>query len=104
MKMKQRKALTRALKIAAIIELPLFVTLAASMLVFNMGPHDPVPMILFMTQIVGLAAMSPLDRLDSNNPFVLAAIWLGMLAIQMGILTLLFYWMLRAVSDEDKGS
>ena len=100
----QRKALIKAVKTAAIIEVPLFVGLAVSMLVFKMGPHDPLPMILLMTQMVGLAAMSPLERLDSSTPVVLAAIWTGMLAVQMGVVTLIVYWMLRAVSDEDEAT
>ncbi len=89
---------------AALVEIPLFLSLALLVFGFEKGPHNPAAMVLMMTQIVGLAAMSPLDRLDSNNAFVLAAIWLGILAIQLGVVTLLVFWMLHSVTREDERS
>src|SRR5262245_50408248 len=97
---QSRTLIIKAVKLAAVIELPLFVSLLACLLVFDMGPHDAIPMILLMTQIVGLSAMSPLDLLSSNNPFVLTAVWSGILAVQITVLALLIYSMLRAVSNE----
>jgi len=89
--------LKKALRIAALIEVPLFLSLALLVFGFEKGPHNPAAMVLMMTQIVGVIVMSVFGSTDSGNPSLLALVWAGIFFVQFFLLSVVAYLLLKSM-------
>jgi len=88
--------LRRAAKIAALIEIPLFLSLALLVFAFDKGPHNPAAMVLMMTQIVGVIVMSVFGSIDSGDPALLTLVWAGIFVVQFLLLSAAAYFLLKS--------
>lgn len=88
--------LRKALRIAAFIEVPLFLSLALLVFGLGKGPHSPAAMVLMMTQIVGVIVMSIFGSTDSGDPSLLALVWAGIFIVQLSLLSAVVYLLLKS--------
>jgi hypothetical protein len=86
-----------AAKIAALIEVPLFLLLVLLVFGFGKGPHNPAAMVLMVTQIVGVIVMSVFGSTDSTSPFLLTLVWAGIFVVQFLLISTLAYFLLKAM-------
>ena len=89
--------LRKALRIGALIEVPLFLLLALLVFGFGKGPHNPAAMVLMVTQIVGVIVMSVFGSTDSTSPFLLTLVWAGIFVVQFLLISTLVYFLLKAM-------
>jgi len=97
-KLKQSKniLLGKAIRIAALIEIPLFVSIVVLVFGLEKGPHSTVATVLMMTQIVGVIVMSVVGSMDSDGPVILVVVWGGIFAVQFLLIGVLAYLFLKS--------
>lgn len=88
--------LRKALRIAALIEIPLFLSLALMVFGLEKGPHNPAAMVLMMTQIVGVIVMSVFGSTNSGDPSLLTLVWAGIFVVQFLLLSVITYFLLKS--------